>query len=78
MDGLRDCRHDHLQVFQCPNSLTSEQSLHIEVGPNAFLFSLPDPIVCFKDAIYAQDQASVLLLIRYCRACLYMYIYVHV
>ena len=50
-----------MKVYECPSGQTSRQDLKVIVCEDAFFFSLPDPVVCFKEAIYAQKQASYLL-----------------
>ena len=47
-------------MFNSEAGLTTQQSLTGVVADGGLLAILPDPVVCFKDAIYSQQQVSLL------------------
>ena len=50
-----------MKVFQSEDGLTTEQTLTGKVGDGGLLAVLQDPLVCFKDAIYKQNQVLYIL-----------------
>ena len=46
------------QVYNSEEGVVTQQSLTGLVGDGGLLAVLPDPVVCFKNAIYSQKQVS--------------------
>ncbi|MDP9173189.1 MAG: urease accessory protein UreD [Planctomycetota bacterium] len=44
------------KVYRCDGGLRCRQSLDARVEENALLVLVPDPVTCFADASYAQEQ----------------------
>jgi len=48
----------YFQVYNSEEGLATQQGLRGLVADGGLLAVLPDPVVCFKNAIYNQKQVS--------------------
>ena len=46
------------QIYHCPENLESTQVLNCHIEEEALLCVMPDPVVCYRDAIFSQKQVG--------------------
>ena len=52
--------HNFLQILASDTGLVTKQELRVRVADNAILAVLPDPILCYKNAMFHQQQVKYL------------------
>ena len=52
------------QIYHCRENLESTQTLNCHIEDEALLCVMPDPVVCYRDAIFSQKQVGQHALIQ--------------